>query len=210
MLVPVFVGSGEIQAIKSVAEDRADLSVWRAVSAHSDLPTWTRPTAESIKRSVETPLKTAQIESLKTILFIRVCGDEFQLEGKKKSLWRYQVWFFFFSFIYWHECLCKAAGLVFMVSYTLTPINSSFSFCKINRESWCGSRIKNQERGLEWCLEPRWNVTWGYQAGFPSPAGFWQAAGVRVDVLLRRDTAGAIWKGIYTLFPDVRTSETNV
>lgn len=43
-------GSGGIQAIKSIAEDSVDLSlppVWNAVSAHFDLLTWTRPTAES-------------------------------------------------------------------------------------------------------------------------------------------------------------------
>lgn len=62
---------------------------------------------------------------------------------------------FFFSFIYRHECLHKAAALVFMVSYTSTPINSSFYFCKINKESCCGSTIKNQECGLERCLETR-------------------------------------------------------
>lgn len=31
-----------------------------------------------------------------------------------------------------------------MVSDAFTPINSSFSFCNIDRESWCGSEIKNQ------------------------------------------------------------------
>lgn len=49
-------GSGGIQPIKSIAEDRVDLSrapVWNAVSAHFDL-TRTRPTAENIKRSEET------------------------------------------------------------------------------------------------------------------------------------------------------------
>lgn len=34
--------------------------------------------------------------------------------------------------------------LVFMVSYTFPTINLWFSFCKINKESWCGRKIKNQ------------------------------------------------------------------
>lgn len=50
-------GSGGIQAIKSIAEDRVDLSrvhMWNAASAHFELLTWTRLTAENIKRSKET------------------------------------------------------------------------------------------------------------------------------------------------------------
>lgn len=35
-----------------------------------------------------------------------------------------------------------------MVSDAFTPINSSFSFCNIDRESWCGSKIKNRRTWL--------------------------------------------------------------
>lgn len=78
-----------------------------------------------------------------------------------------------------------------MVSDAFTPINSSFSFCNIDRESWCGSEIKNRRtciRSDAWSHGETWGGDIRLVSCFHLQAS---AAEVRVDVLLWRDAAGA-------------------